>query len=88
MNKKLSIIMLLSCVGNVISSEAAKTNKEKLKELPGVIYCSTVDAAKKVGSAINTKPGVALVSSACTLSGYQVYQLPKVQNAISVAKRK
>ena len=107
MNKKLSIIMLLSCVGNVFSMEkqsgdnpsgdkpsgftqkvkdAATKGVNATKDLPGVIFCSTVDAAKKVGSAINTKPGVALVSSACTIGGYQVYQLPNVQSAISTAK--
>ena len=108
MNKKLSIIMLLSCVGNVFSMggggaagggdqgasgfiEKAKAmtteGANAIKELPSVIYLSTADAAKKVGDLINTKPGVFLVSSACTLGGYQVYRLPQSQNAVSVAKQ-
>ena len=83
MNKKLSIIMLLSCVGNVFSMSGkeskSKTTKEKLKELPGEIYLSTADFA-------GSKTGAFIASAACTAGGFQLVKLPASQNALDTAK--
>ena len=83
MNKKLSIIMLLSCVGNVFSigddKSTPKTTKAKLKELPSKIYVSTADFA-------DSKTGVALAGAACTGAGFKLLELPASQNALFKAK--
>ena len=89
MNKKLSIIMLLSCVGNVFSmdgdqkpltkAERLKAMTARLQALPNVIYCSTADFA-------DSKKGAAVAAVSCTAGGFKLLELPASQNALSTAK--